>query len=398
MMRIGLYGIYGVYNFGCEAIIRGAYKLIKNLYFDADIIYFSYNYEFDRNALKDIDIDIRPVITNKKFRDRVNNKMCALMNLEKRVLFFDYAQIINSVDMIFSIGGDIYTIPEVLRNNNAYPYYNSLVDFCDRAIVAGKEVVVYGASVGPFGNYQKAVDYYKRNLDKYKMIICREQISIEYLKNLGLENVCFFPDPALQVKCEDTKNVEPRYIGINLSPLSVHEIYGDYGVDNCRRLAKLLDDIYEATKKELLFIPHVLSKYEGDNDLEFMKRLLDLMKPQNQQYVKFADSQGGFLGLKPQLKQCYIVVSARMHCAINAIVENIPALFLSYSQKSIGMCEYIYGSRDWLVSLNDMEKDVISKINLMLNNREKLVEYLIKQNQEMENFYLENLSMIKQIF
>jgi len=40
-MRIGLYGIGGVYNFGCEAIVRGAYKVIQGLYPGADIVYFS---------------------------------------------------------------------------------------------------------------------------------------------------------------------------------------------------------------------------------------------------------------------------------------------------------------------------------------------------------------------
>ena len=50
-MKIGLYGIYGVYNFGCEAIVRGAVKLIHDLYPSAEIIYFTYNFEYDRNVL-----------------------------------------------------------------------------------------------------------------------------------------------------------------------------------------------------------------------------------------------------------------------------------------------------------------------------------------------------------
>lgn len=397
-MKIGLYGIYGVYNLGCEAIVRGASKLIHNLFPDAEIIYFSYNYEFDKNALKDIDIKVEPIMLKKTLGSKIINKIYTLTNRKKRIFYFDAMKIINSVDTIFSIGGDIYTIPEILREKKKYSYYNSLVDFCDRAVEAGKDVVVYGASVGPFGNYKKAVDYYKENLKRYKAIICREQVSIDYLNNIGLKNVYFFPDPAFQVKLENTNLVSPQYIGVNLSPLSVNEIYGNCGDENCRRLAGLLDSIYEETNTDLLFIPHVFSLEEGDNDFVFMKKLQKMMKSQNQHHVIFADSKKGFCGLKPELKKCYLVASARMHCAINAIDENIPAIFLSYSQKSIGMCEYVYGSRDWTVDLKELENEVVFKIKRMLCDREKIVNDLTKRNREIEEFYRNNLIDIARLF
>lgn len=90
----------------------------------------------------------------------------------------DYEAIIDSVDVIVSIGGDIYTIPQVARERHKYSYYNPLVDFCERAIRKGKEVIVYGASVGPWGKYKKAIDYNIQALSKYKMIFCREETSI----------------------------------------------------------------------------------------------------------------------------------------------------------------------------------------------------------------------------
>lgn len=101
---IGLYGIYGVYNFGCEAIVRGAVKLIHELYTDVKIVYFSYNYEFDKNALKDIDIEIREIKRRCSFKDKIINKLCTILGSKERVLYFDYNEIIDSVDIIFSIG------------------------------------------------------------------------------------------------------------------------------------------------------------------------------------------------------------------------------------------------------------------------------------------------------
>ena len=163
-MRIGLYGIIGVYNFGCEAIVRGACQLIRRLYPEAQIVYFTYSYDYDKKALQDLNLEIRPIELKATFWDKVQHKIKVKLNSERCGFYFDYDSIIDSIDMMFSIGGDIYTIPRFLREQTTYPYYNSLVEFCDRAIDAGKDVIVYGASVGPFGEYQKAIDYYKKNI------------------------------------------------------------------------------------------------------------------------------------------------------------------------------------------------------------------------------------------
>ena len=396
-MRIGLYGILGVYNFGCEAIVRGACQLIRRLYPEAQIVYFTYSYDYDKKALQDLNLKIRPIELKATFWDKVQHKIKVKLNSERCGFYFDFDSVIGSVDMIFSIGGDIYTIPKFLRAQNAYPYYNSLVEFCDRAIDAGKDVVVYGASVGPFGNYKKAIDYYKKNLSRYKMIICREEESVNYLNSLGLRNTCFFPDPAFQVKAVDRTPLQPKYIGINLSPLSLKEIYGKHSEETYVNYAKMIDSVFESTHKDILLIPHVISKDEMDDDESFLHKLKILTKPETQQHIHFADWKGGFLGLKPQLKECYLVISARMHCAINAIDENIPAIFLAYSQKSVGMCKYIYGNCDYLIDLKAIETELIKKVQIVFRNSDNLSAKLELRNKEIEQYYKDNLNNVKRI-
>ena len=396
-MRIGLYGILGVYNFGCEAIVRGACQLIRRLYPEAQIVYFTYSYDYDKKALQDLNLEIRPIELKATFWDKVQHKIKVKLNSERCGFYFDFDSVIGSVDMIFSIGGDIYTIPKFLRAQNAYPYYNSLVEFCDRAIDAGKDVVVYGASVGPFGNYKKAIDYYKKNLSRYKMIICREEESVNYLNSLGLRNTCFFPDPAFQVKAVDRTPLQPKYIGINLSPLSLKEIYGKHSEETYVNYAKMIDSVFESTHKDILLIPHGISKDEMDDDESFLHKLKILTKPETQQHIHFADWKGGFLGLKPQLKECYLVISARMHCAINAIDENIPAIFLAYSQKSVGMCKYIYGNCDYLIDLKAIETELIKKVQIVFRNSDNLSAKLELRNKEIEQYYKDNLNNVKRI-
>ena len=166
--------------------------------------------------------------------------------------------------------------------------------------------------------------------------------------------------------------------------------------DQCiAKMATLIDCLYESTNINLLFIPHVLSHNEMDNDLWFMEKIREKMA--HKDIVVFADSSNGFLGLKEYIAQCFVVASARMHCAINAIDENVPAIFLTYSQKSVGMCKYIYGNEKYLVDLKKIDTDLVDAIHMALKEHEKISEYLVKRNKEIENYYKENISDIRKL-
>lgn len=390
-MKIGLYGIRGVYNFGCEAIVRGAYKFINDLYPGSEIIYYTYSEEYDRKILADLNITIKPIYSEKNIMKRLINKMFRILNINKQYLMFDYKSIIDEVDLIMSVGGDIYTIPEFLRKDKKYPYYNPLIDFCDKAIRKGKDVIVYGASVGPWGDYKRAVNYYIKALRKYKLILCREEETIDYLKELGLSNMLFFPDPAFQIRLNE--NREKHYIGINLSPLSLNELYGSYDEIHIQKLAKLMDKIYEELNINLMFIPHVLSSSETDNDLLFLKKIMNKMV--HKQNVMFADSSKGFIGLKKYISQCYVVASARMHCAVNAIDENIPAVFLSYSQKAVGMCKYVYGNDQYLIDLKEIENGLIGKIKEAVEESDSISKKLEQRNEEIGHYFDSHIDFVK---
>lgn len=388
-MRIGLYGIYGTYNFGCEAIVRGTQRFIRDIYPNSQIVYFSYSYDYDRIALADTDIQIVPVKLKKNIFKRCINKLLDYFNYDKRLFLFK-KDIFKDVDLIFSIGGDIYTIPEVLRNRHSYKYYNPLVDFCNRC---NKPVVVYGASVGPWGNYKKAIDYYCNNLVKYKAILCREKETLEYLKGFAFNNVVFFPDPAFLLGGGEEDNRE--YIGINLSPLSLKELYGEVSEIRLIQIATVIDRIIEKFNMPVMFIPHVLSADNEDNDLHIMGKIKGLMRFQDR--VIFSDSSNGFLGTKKCIRKCHVVVAARMHCAINAIEENIPTIFLTYSQKSIGMCDYVYRTKKWVLDLKDIEEKLIPLLSDMMNRKEEIKKQLSLQNNRIKLDYSENILKVKKM-
>ncbi len=392
-MRIGLYGISGVYNFGCEAIVRGATALFLSLYPDAKITYYSYNYDYDKEVLSDLNLEVFELKIKKTIFKRLNNKIRTLLNCDKRQLFFDYKRIIDSNDVIVSIGGDIYTIPKYLRKQKEYPYYNPLVDFCERAIRKGKRVIVYGGSVGPFGEYVKARNYYSKYLCKYSLILCREWDSIKYLESIGIRNVLFFPDPAFQVKGSNLCGEKENRIAVNLSPLSFFEYYGGISDDIYSRLAEMLDRIIERYAIDILLVPHVIAQDPMDNDLEFLRKIFECSK--SKEHIIIADYKGGFLGIKRQLDTCKLTIAARMHCAINSIVESVPTIFISYSQKSIGMCEYIYGDSKYVIRIEDIDKILQKIMDEMLVDIDRIENQLRIRTIEIEKEYNDGKDKIK---
>ena len=376
-MKFGLYGINGVYNFGCEAIVRGTYQFLKDCRADGEIFYYTYNYDYDSKLLEDLDINLVPIKRNRNIINRSINKALSLLNVEKRILPFNWQEIIDQIDVIVSIGGDMYTIPVSVRETQTYQYYNSLADFCNRAIERGKQVVVYGASMGPWGDYDRAVRYYSDNVSKYRYLICRESATLEYLKSVGVKGAIFQPDPAFLVSLPDNvQSSEKKYVGINFSPLSLRELYGTYSDEMVEQYAGIVNQIIEQLNTDVLLIPHVLSDVESDNDEIMLNKLMDTISEHLKPRVRLAETDKGFLGIKEQLHHCKFIVAARMHCAINAITEGIPAIFLSYSQKSQGMTQYVYGNKKWILSLKKIDTDLIPLMSEMNNCWKDTSDYL----------------------
>ena len=384
-MRIGLFGIYGVYNFGCEAIVRGTLEFLKLHEPSCQVTYYSFNYEYDLKMLNDLDIQVVKVENNNNILKKIINKLMWITKYDGCLLPYDYKKILNNSDALYFIGGDIYTIPAINREKKVYRYINSLVEFGKKATAKGIPIILYGASVGPFGDFKKAINYYKKALRSYKMIVCREEVSINYLKTLSLDNLLFSPDPAFLV--ENKKNnckTSAKYIGVNLSPLSLNEIYGSNNQEQIIKFSSILLKIYEEFGKDILLLPHVISNDPRDNDYEFMKKIIDTLDEKDKKHFIIADSENGFLGIKEQILNCSMVVSARMHCAINAIHENVPTIFLSYSQKSIGMCKYIYGNEKWVIDIKKVEELLLGKMKQMMIERDSIINLLTLRNEEIK--------------
>lgn len=388
--NIALFGISGLYNFGCEAIVRGTVSIIRSIAPESKIVYFSRQARQDLLVINDLDIEVKQVQTKTGIFSRIINLCFRLIGLRWQIPFDDYELICKNSDVIISIGGDIYTIPRLTIQSSTYISRNRLVQFGEYAIRHGKKLVIWGASIGPYGIHSKNIDYYLTHFKKVDQIFCRESRSIHYLEKYDCKkNVSQFPDPAFFVEDRTISSLETmtECIAVNLSKISFDEYLGGTTTENLHNIVEVFCNIVDSTGKKIIFIPHVVTEKESsDNDLLFLQEIFDIIPNEYRRSISIYDGKKDFLSVKKVLRCCEMVIAARMHCAINALREGVPTILLSYSEKSLGMAEYIYGTNQWVIGMDELENRLQPLVTEMLLQRNLLSEAIKKRIKEILNF------------
>lgn len=359
MKKILLIGIAGVYNYGCEAIVRGTVNVLKEKYPNCKIFYASRRAVDDKNRLKGCDVEIIEASVRKWTIENILRKLLTYIKIDYFFVQEDKS-ILNGIDEVYSIGGDIYTL-------NAYGSFSKFLPlFGDYCIKKGIKYILWGCSIGPFDKNKKALDFFKKHLKNITKIYAREKETVEYLKTLGVEvNVELIIDPGFSVAIGIKKlefNKEIKRIGINLSPLSALHFYKS--LDEAISLqVKWICAIINEFNCNISLLPHVISESIKDDDYRYLQKIYNALPANIKTRVELADTDPGFIGIKQIIIKCDVVLAARMHCAVNSIVTNTPVVFLAYSKKAIGMANYIYGNDKYVFKLNDlMSKEFMDSV------------------------------------
>jgi polysaccharide pyruvyl transferase WcaK-like protein len=376
MKKILLIGIGGVYNYGCEAIVRGLELILHEIWPGSKIVYASRRPLDDNQRLQSCEVEIIPRLMAGKYSFKnVIRKLLSILGSSWSPTM-DSPKLLNDCDMVVSIGGDIFTL---WPNGN---FNRSLAKFGDLAKKRNIPYVLWGCSVGPFGENKNAEAFFKKHLASINLIAARETITTDYLASIGVaKNVVFCADPAFLVGShivkEDYQISDKITIGINLSPLSLR--YGTNSVDKgMNDQVKILEDILKFLDVEIVLIPHVVSSFaEHDDDRRYLEKIKNTVRDEYSGRVKLIDGDIGFLGVKEKLIECDMVIAARMHCAINAISSCVPTLLIAYSHKAYGMCNYVYECDDWVISIDDIDSvSIIARIKKMLKTKSDLHKFL----------------------
>jgi polysaccharide pyruvyl transferase WcaK-like protein len=347
-----LIGIGGVYNYGCEAIVRGTERILRSGLPDAEIAYFSSAPAEDARRLSGCRVDVQPRYRSglDRIARRIVNKPFRSLRLTPPL---DLERSLRGGDLVLSIGGDMYT-----QYGGNMP--RSIMGLGNKVMRAGIPYAVWGASIGPFNGPEGKVQELMEHFRRCRFITVREDRTLDYLRRQGVEqNVFRVADPAFALGEADLREaaIPPGgrrlRIGINFSPLSAAEV----GMDRDQMAAgqgAMLGRLVERTDADLLLLPHVVSTVcPGDDDLGYLRQVQAAIPVAVRARVRLVDNDPGFLGLKPLLRACDVVLAARMHCGINAVSEGRPALFLAYSEKARGMAERVYGHGRYVLDVRD---------------------------------------------
>ncbi|HDY8232973.1 TPA: polysaccharide pyruvyl transferase family protein [Vibrio vulnificus] len=353
MKKVLMIGMYGVYNYGCEAIARGCVEILKKKYEDVEIHYATPNPEDDSIRLKDCTLIVTKRLFKTKNMSNLVRKIANLIGTDHPALIED-TSLFSGYDAVYSIGGDIYTVDKDGRAPLSFMRY------ANECMFSGIPYYMLCSSIGPFNDDKWLASFIKPHMKKITRIYARENNTINYLKSIGIEdNVSLLTDPAFFVEgpkkraCDKWKLENVKRIGINLSPLSSLHYFKT--IDECLlEHISIIESILKRNEQYTVsLIPHVYSSDINDDDFRYMAAIYNRLEKKYKDRIVLENEDVGFIGRKSQLINCDLVFAARMHCAINAICCGVRTIFLSYSQKSVGMSELLYGTSKYAVPLNE---------------------------------------------
>ncbi|MBN1971491.1 MAG: polysaccharide pyruvyl transferase family protein [Candidatus Delongbacteria bacterium] len=384
-MNILLIGMWGLYNRGCEAIIWGSVKIIKEIFPNASIAIAIGNPEnsrIDRLRLPNLDVEIYPLVAC------IQKKASLLLRIIRRIIYkitgnvflYRYRRPIGypekDWDLILEVGGDTYADNPVLKFN----YDKWLIK------KKGYKVGLWGMNLGPYDQKIISIRKQKEAFSRYEVITVRDKFSKNYLNSIGIKkNLYLMADPAFEMDAQewDTKPFFPKrrnrgIIGINLNPSAVQ---------SSMRSKEEIIELLQSTSKDLnkngfgvLLVPHCFPPAcpFDDDDTLILKPAFEYLKKEglnigmlpneiNSPQVKFA------------ISQCDLFTGIRMHSTIAAWSSNIPVLSISYSQKSLNYNSEIYGHQKYVLNIASLTSKIfIETLLKMANNLEMIKKETIK--------------------
>ena len=382
MRKIVIYGHGGSQNHGNEAIVRGIAHLFPNYEIDLYTSSSEVDKKFGLNKICNIKQGYREVkrnsVLDKLFK--LSDKYLKFLNLRYRYAFRELLKNLNKENIYVLEAGDQYC--EKGNHRECYAFLNKMMhkNKCS--------TVMLGCTVNP--EILKNKDVIK-DLKNYSLIVAREHITYEAMKENQIKNLIYAPCPAFAMNAEacSLPNFfsDGEIIGINSGFLAQgNEVFADILFKN---YVQLIQYILDNTNYKIALIPHVhWDKYLSDFSV------LNVL------YQKFQKSGRIFLLEEKSAPQQKFIISKlkffvvlRTHATIPALAELVPTVITGYKIKSKGICDDIFGnSFDLLASVQDLNTNttLVEKFKYVEKHEQQIRDYLKKRMPT----YLNDLSEI----
>ncbi len=368
-------------NRGCEALIRGISGVIRERSQESEFLVPSFKIESDRKQWSECtNAGIRFIPAYQMpLRLRIWGRFDKMVPGFRRFWLptphipSNIRRYVRDTTAGIMTGGDVlsldYGIPSLLK----------FIGQAESYMAGGHQVILWAASIGPFGAYPEIERFVIKHLNGYANISVRESSSRNYLEKLGFKNVKLVADPAFVLMPEswDISTVLPTIsgeglLGFNISPLIKSFRNNESQVSELETaVVEFLRDVIKRTELSIVLIPHVDSIDGGDrnSDYRYMQRLFDQISPYPETIstrIVLAPRDMNAVRTKYLISRCRFFIGARTHATIAAWSTCVPTISIAYSVKATGLNTDLFGDLRYV-----LETQKLSKITL-LESLEKL--------------------------
>jgi len=292
-------------------------------------------------------------------------------------------------DIVIDLSGDSFSDDSTILDSIICCYRILL------CLILNKPIVIYAQSIGPFKTtFTKFLSKYC--LNKVDLLIARDEITVEYLKKIGIKNKIYFTaDSAFLLNAtpyEELKGIlikekiyvnEKPIIGISTS----QHIY-DLTLNNgespyVRLMVEIVDYLTEKLNAQVILVPHVTNNERPVDDRFVGAKIYQMAKNKNN--IKLINNEYSPEILKGIIGLCDLFVGARMHANIAATSMGVPTLAIAYSHKAYGIMRML-----------DVEKYVLDFKIMNFNDMKARIDDLWDHRIEVSNRLKANVEIIKE--
>ncbi|MBD3842650.1 MAG: polysaccharide pyruvyl transferase family protein [Campylobacterales bacterium] len=372
-MKLMMFAHGGSLNRGCEAIVRSSTSIIKENIKKVEVYLASENPKTDEiiNELDGVfDASKKSIskyspewlISSYKLK-LFNDESYALGKIENNTI-----KHIDKMDVFLSIGGDNY----------CYGEQPGWYEIDKRIKKNGKKLVLWACSIGEEDMSERKL----QDLKLFDLILARESLTYEVLKNRGLKNVKLCADPAFTLKQERLALprgwAENNTIGLNYSPLVQSRNPNSYN-----GVKELIHYILNTTNYTIALTPHVI--YKGNDDYKLLLEFYEYFKDSGRVIILPEDLNA--IQYKGYISRMKFFIGARTHATIAAYSSGVPTMVLGYSVKSKGIARDIFeGKEKYVLRIEE------------LSDSQKLIDEfsrLVKEEEEIRNQLKQSIPLIK---
>ncbi|MGB4680382.1 polysaccharide pyruvyl transferase family protein, partial [Methanothrix sp.] len=355
-------------NLGCEAIVRGTVKILREHFRDPRFVclsHFQSEEQYKMQRMQETDGAIMHLTSRLPTKKKIIKNLwrpdtwgSIYRYLIKKDAFYtgaykDMIPYLDEAEVVLSVGGDNYSL-----DYGVPTLFTTLDDF---VLEHNRPIVLWGASVGPFSSMPNYERYMGDHLHKVTGIFARESATVEYLNSIGVhENVYPVADPAFlmdAVQPDEKLYIDEGAIGLNLSPMMAKFVTGGDMEQWTKIAAAIIAEVVRRTERKVYLISHVTNP--NSNDYTFMQRTVSLMAGEKDKITLIppiynAEQTKWIIG------QMAVFAGARTHSTIAALSSGVPTLSFAYSIKATGINRDLFGHTDYCRGPLNLNTEAVS--------------------------------------